>query len=160
MKRKSALPLLSLLVLTSCGMTPNDSVNDASTKDDDSVTTSDTSDISRSDDITSGSSKDDTSDDSSSVEVPPIDTNSGDKTQIYETLVAAATCGSYTIAYDEDDGNGGTTRLEDSITPNYIDRKFSKGGYILLKSYNEKIILMTFTIPMKEMVIPLMSYMP
>lgn len=78
MKRKSALPLLSLLVLTSCGMTPNDSVNDASTKDDDSVTTSDTSDISRSDDITSGSSKDDTSDDSSSVEVPPIDTNSGD----------------------------------------------------------------------------------
>lgn len=138
MKRKSALPLLSLLVLTSCGMTPNDSVNDASTKDDDSVTTSDTSDISRSDDITSGSSKNDTSDDSSSVEVPPIDTNSGDKTQIYETLVAAATCGSYTIAYDEDDGNGGTTRLEDSITPNYIDRKFSKGGYILLKSYNEK----------------------
>ncbi|HAS55901.1 MAG TPA: hypothetical protein DEF61_02155 [Firmicutes bacterium] len=137
MKRKNLLPLFALLALTSCGGDPSLEASKDSSKGEDNASSSQNVDVTRSDDTIEETTSEDSNDESSSVDVPPIDTNSGDKTQIYDTLVAAATCGNYTIAYDEDDGNGGTVRLVDAITPNYIDRKFSKGGYVLLKSYNK-----------------------
>ena len=126
MKKPLLFPLsICLLSLAACG-TPTSS-DPSSSATSDSLTTS--SDIDRPDGSSESSST------SESTYIPPIDTNSGDKAQIYSTLVAAAEGGNYTISYDET-VNGISTRQEDAITPNYISRKFSSGGYIPLSSYN------------------------
>ena len=128
MKKPLLFPLsICLLSLVACGRPAPSEPSSSATSD--SLTTS--SDIDRPD----GSSESSSS--SESTYIPPIDTNSGDKAQIYSTLVAAAEGGNYTISYEEN-VDGVLTRQEDAITASYISIKFSRGGYILLSSYNPK----------------------